>query len=267
MAQSFIIIKFVDDFRILADFFNQSSVLFQVFLATLLFGVIGGIYFLREWITHDHKYRFLLFWAAGLFIMYWFRIPSILAHAGVRFTVTSFDWFFVLSFSMYYLGPLLMFMGIGAVAPLARQERLTRWAWIWFALLVVFFLLHFFGPSMIGRYLPMWISTLFFFLPMQLLLFGSTWKWGCRKDRNRSTRGAVGLLFIMTAPAFLVVCSLLYLTDLLAYPPSFWFVAVTQSPFVPILQSISTAFFVLGFMLAHKDYLTSQERNPLPSGS
>jgi hypothetical protein len=66
---------------------------FYVSLIVLLLVVIGSAYLAAEWFYHK-RHGFYILWSLGLLALSAFQLPFLLANAGTRFTVTTFNVFY-----------------------------------------------------------------------------------------------------------------------------------------------------------------------------
>src|SRR3989338_8314432 len=84
---------------------------FYLSLIGLAIGALGGLYLLAEYFRHGRSSRFLLFWLIGMTLIYWFRVPMILANTGSQFVLRNFDFFLAVSFPVSLAGFILMLWG------------------------------------------------------------------------------------------------------------------------------------------------------------
>ena len=81
----------------------------------LALGVAASVYLVILWWQCRGKSEHakgLLFWAIGLFLMYWFQIPAVLIGSGKIITVTDFNFFFALTFPITFLALIFLYFGI-----------------------------------------------------------------------------------------------------------------------------------------------------------
>jgi len=221
------------------------------FLA-LIFGVFAGVYFFVNWLCRRRKCTFLVIWALALFLFYWFKIPNILSNAGLEITLTDFHGFFIGTAFIYFVAHIFIYLGIMFIEPGTYSERTGKLLILWSGLALVFFSAYFLIEGL-EQYMPLWLSVLFFYLPIQFLILSALYRWFRRKEVFTTKRSLLGVFCMLLSIFSLIISSIFYLTQLLANPSMFWFAAVTFSYSNSLLQTLSTLLLVAGMLLVHKE--------------
>ena len=225
---------------------------FYFSLVTLVIGVIGGLYLFIHWLRH-RKHKFSLLWAIGLFLLYWFQVPFILANAGVRFTVTNFNLFYSITLPLVFLGTILIYLGILSVSPFKNQKRVNLYLFLWFVLSALVFAYYFIFQVGYSTRLFQFGPTLVFFLPLYLLILSALWRWYRRQDFSKTKSTSIGLIAITLSILLKIGGSLIAISRMLAYPPEFWFIALTDFDTLFFLEALNTLLLLTGFFLVHKN--------------
>ena len=223
---------------------------FYLSLATLVVGILGGVYLFVDWLRH-RRYDFSLFWSLSLFLHYWFQMPTILANLGIRFTLTDYNLFYLVAFPVVFLALILLYIGVLSIFHAVQRKTYLLLA-LWFFLSVIIPTVYFGRDIQVASYLPT-LATLFLFIfPIQILILVMLWKWFQGKDHLHSRASKIGVSVMIAAMFMAVIQSFLALRAILIYPPQFWFIAITEANVLFVLQSINTLLLLAGFLLAHK---------------
>ncbi|MDD5711064.1 MAG: hypothetical protein PHV43_03130 [Candidatus Colwellbacteria bacterium] len=217
---------------------------------TLALGVFASFYFFINWLCRHKKCTFLVIWALALLLFYWFKIPGILSDAGLEITLTDFSEFFVVTYFIYFIAHILVYLGIMFMGPGVNSRRIGKLFILWSGLAFLFFLTYFLIEGL-EQYMPLWLSVIFFYLPIQLLILSALYKWFRRRDVFTTKRSLLGVFSMILSFFLLAVSSIFYLINLLANPSIFWFAAVTFSYSNSLLQTLGVLFLVAGMLLVH----------------
>lgn len=224
--------------------------------AALLLGVLLSVTFFIEWLRHQKfSRRFLLYWALGLFFMYWFQAPAILAKAGKVITVTDFNFFFALSFPITFLA--LVFFYLGTIDVLGI--RLPRWAKFilgaWFLFAVIFFAYNFIiQKGIIGTYALPLVGNMLIYLPIRTLIILTLVRWFVSMPRL-TVFGILGAAGVAGESALGLLRNFLIIKNVLIYPPSLWYRVLSDLDIFFVLQSSSVIVLVIGFYFFYRMYL------------
>lgn len=225
--------------------------------AALALGILlSGIFFI-EWLRHQKfSRRFLLYWALGLFLIYWFQVPAILAKAGKAVTVTDFNFFFALSFPITFLA--LVFFYLGTIDILGI--RLPRWAKItlgaWFLFAIVFFAYNFIiQKGVISTYALPLVGNILIYLPIRTLIILTLVRWFITVPRL-TLFGVLGAAGIAGESALGLLRNFLIIKNVLIYPPSQWYRVLSDLDIFFVLQSLSVIVLVFGFYFFYRMYLS-----------
>lgn len=233
----------------------------SVFLpvVALVFGVIVSIYLFVEWLRHRRKERFLLLWSVALFLFYWFMVPSILVSFGKIITISDFNLFFALTLPITFFALILIYIGIIRVFQL-KFSRIAKIALsIWFVVAVFFFAYHFIkNGGVIETYLLPLGGNIIFYLPIRALIILAFVRW-LSKPGTKSVWGILGGIGVVSESVLGLTRNFLVIDTVLSYPPSFWYIAITDLKIFFILQAISIPLLALGFYFLYRMY--NQTRN------
>lgn len=223
-------------------------------LAALVLALVGSVDLLSDWLFHKRRFKFMLYFGAGLFLLFWYKLPGILAGFGYVITLKNFGVFFAVSFSASLWGYYLIFLGIASVVPVVSRGTRRKISWWFFPAVAVFwaYFLNFFG---FGDFIPIWVLVILFYLPIQLVILAAFLKWVRLENDVRTAMSSAGLTLLTLATLFLLVASFLYLYRLAVYPPQFWFIAATSTVVMSVLQSAGMILMVLGFFAVHAECL------------
>lgn len=220
--------------------------------SSLILGVMAGIYLFYIWLRDNRKHSFVILWALALFIFYWFKVPTILLSTGLTVTLADYSLFLIVSLSAFFLAHVFIYFGIHSILPLEKQKKINRYILYWSTLLVLFLVFHLFDIGGFAR-VPIWISNVLFYMPLQAIVLHSLIRWHRSKDILVSRVGSIGVKLMMGAFVLLIVTSFIYVYQILTYGQGLWFVAVTSSYFNSFLQSLSVILLLAGMVMVHKD--------------
>lgn len=223
--------------------------------ATIVIGVIGGAYLFFEWLRHGRQHRFLLWWALGLYFLYWFQLPFILTNAGIGITVADYGVFFGTTFPLVFVGLVLIYLGILEAAPpknhnIRRMRKRHLLFWI-FAAFVIFGLYFSWNGNVTDRKLA-YIAISLFFLPIYLLIFTALVGWFRSKDLLKTNILSFGIVLMMLGALFGIVQLFWSLRRVLTYPPEFWFLTLSSFSSLYVIQAVGAFLFLAGFLVTHR---------------
>ena len=66
---------------------------------------------MAEWFRHK-RHGFYILWSIGILSLGAFQLPFLLANAGARFTLTTFNVFYAITAPLSFLGLLLIYAGL-----------------------------------------------------------------------------------------------------------------------------------------------------------
>src|SRR3989344_5323097 len=221
----------------------------------LVSGLISSAYLLVSWYRDKERPRFLLLWAAGLFLMYWFQIPVILTNSGRAVTVTSFNLFFALTLPIVWIAIFCLFMGSIAVLGHRLKGRQKVAICAWFLAAVIFFAYHFITrKGVISTYSLPIVGNLIFYLPLYILIIATFLKKMVRFSFDTTWRFFLGAACVMSASILGIVRNFIVIKNILEFPPEFWFLVLTGQKIFFMLQTTSIILLVAGFTLLHRWY-------------
>lgn len=225
-------------------------------LLAFVSGLVSSSYFFLVWKKNRGRPHYLLLWALGLFLMYWFQVPIILTNLGVLVTVTDFNFFFAITLPITFLALALMYRGVAEAlgTRLSPQRRALLWAW--FAFAAIFFSYHFIArKGVIEVYSLPTVGNLFFYIPLYFIIIVTTARWLLYAS-IRTASGVVGAIAVIVASALGIIRNFIIIENVLVYPPQFWYVVLTSTREFFALQTASIILFVLGFLLLHRRFRT-----------
>lgn len=234
------------------------SLNFYLSFGALLVGIVGGVYFLIQWLTYSF-FKPALFWGIGMLCLFIFQIPTVLANIGFKFTLTEFNPFFFFAVSVSFVGVIAVYFGI--ISLMAHVTRKLYMAFsVWLVVALAFFSYFFVNSMQFTNHFPAIALMLLFFLPVNILSFIQIFR--LRKYDSVSHSGACEKGLVMLAWSLL--CSIgrniIIMWGFIVYPSSFWFLAL-QSQILFWLQLGGAAFFIIGFILMRRTILS---HSPLP---
>ncbi|OGZ11655.1 MAG: hypothetical protein A3D67_00485 [Candidatus Lloydbacteria bacterium RIFCSPHIGHO2_02_FULL_51_22] len=219
---------------------------FYLSFSVLLVSFLSGGFFLWRWAHGKRHQTFLLYWGVGFLFLSLFKIPNILAHAGVPIVQTDFYSFFFVTLVAYLLSYCAFNRGLETFI---KTPRRTTGIFCFSALLVAaifYFALTFFkGP--ITSY-PVWLGHIFFYIPAQLFMLHTVWltsfplKTTLAIPHEATALAALGILLLLVSSLFYIF--------LQAWPhplqPQFWYFSVINSSALSLIQIISQIFLFFG---------------------
>lgn len=231
---------------------NYSS-LFYFSTTTLILGIVGGLYLFIDWLYHRRQHKFALLWSIGLFALYWFQVPAILASSGASFTLTDFNRFFSVAFPTAFIGAVLIYAGILSVLKPPNQKKISRYLLLWAILALAVFALYFRQTTTITTYIPLFATLFLFFLPIHILIVLVAWRWSRRKDWPKTKICSFGIALIIGSFLLAIVQDLFALYKGFSFPPEFWFLAIANSPALFFMQATGTILLLAGFFFVHRN--------------
>jgi len=222
--------------------------------AALALGVAASVYLFVWWIRHRKEggKRFVLFWALSLFFFYWFQVPAILVGFGRTITVTDFNFFFALTFPITFLALILIFLGILGATGLRISGRKYALFFAWFGAAIAFFADQFIvGEGIIQTYSLPLVGNIIFYLPIRIMIIILLARWLFRQE-SKTTFGVLGSVSIIAESVLGLTRNFIVIKNVLAYPPQFWYPAMTSSNFFLITQAVSVILLALGFYFFHR---------------
>lgn len=230
----------------------------RILLPSLAFalGVITSVYFAIWWWRHrDGAHaRSLLFWAIGLFLMFWFQVPAILVGLGKVITVTDFNLFFSLTFPITFLALMLFYLGVLQISEfnLSRKRKILLFSW--FALAVAFFAYNFIlNKGVVSTYLLPLAGNIAFYLPIRVMIFVVAIKLLFRPE-IRTVSGMMGIIGVAGESILGLTRNLFIIDRVLRYPPQFWYMVISDSRFFLVTQTLSIIILAFGFFFLHRAY-------------
>lgn len=249
----------------LADVFEVASGIgfrpnpeFYLSSAGFVLGTLSGAYLLFKYYKNGRASRFLFRWLIGLALVYWFRIPTILANAGSRFVLQNFNLFLAAAFPASLLGFILMLTGVQSVWPSLSKKTLLRFSLVWLGGAALFFSVAFLKTGF-TNYLPAFLVNVAIFPPVRALILYSLWRWYRGWGNEATTRGRAGILLMAAGMLLGIGQHFVALYRLLHYPPELWFLALQSFAPLFILETAGTLLLILGVFLVYKDCLRLQK--------
>ena len=230
----------------------NAAALFPSFALAL--GILASVYLLKEWFRHERRWRFLALWAAALFLMYWFQIPAILANLGVVVTVSKFNFFFALTLPVTFLALIFIYLGILDALEINIKKAVKILLGAWFFSAALFFGYNFIASGGVIQTdsVPL-AGKLAIYLPLRLLII-ATLAWWLWRARPLTLFGVLGAAGVIGESMLGIIRNLLVVKTVLAYPPSFWYIAMTSLQSFFILQTASVILAAVGFYFLHRMY-------------
>lgn len=234
--------------------FMSQNPTFYLSLAVLVIGILGGLYLFLEWLRHGRQHKFPLLWGNGLLLLYWFQIPFILVNAGVRFTITDFNFFYAFALPTTFGGLVLVYLGILSVLQPPNSKKIKFWLSLWFVACILFFFYYFvIKGGIITDYSSVFIVNLLFFVPARLLILFALWEWLRLQSWEKTKMTIMGIVLMISWAIMGIAGNVFAVKRLLAYPPQFWFIALLEFKPMFLLQAISLLLLVLGFIFVHRN--------------
>jgi hypothetical protein len=225
---------------------------FYTSLAVLVLGVAGSMYLFAEWLRHGRRHAFLLFWAAGLALLDWFLIPTVLAGTGEHMVLTDFNPLFSVSFPLTFLGLVLVYVGIRSLMRASLRRATYVSLFIWFLVSLVYFAFLFRDAQTIHSRASTLAAIALFFLPVQVMNLSAFWKAYNRKELFAAAMSKLGIALMIISMVVGVAGSFFAVHDILVYPPAFA-VVVLFSPSWLIAEAGGVALLVAGFALIQRE--------------
>lgn len=221
---------------------------FFVSAFVLATGVSTSIYLLAMWFRHAvPRPRFLVLWAAALFLHYWFQVPAILVGWGRQITVTNFNLFFAITLPITFVALVLLYAGLLEIFGMRPAPRAKRLFYGWVIGAFVFFAWYFIRHGgVIETYSMPIVGNLAFYLPIRILIFVPLVRWLFRPG-PKTAGVALGAAALGGANLLGLVRNILVVRTVLAYPPDFWYVALGALRIFSILQTLGIILTIVGF--------------------
>ncbi len=223
---------------------------YYITLGTVVFGILGGIFFLFDWFRHKRRHPFLLLWAIGFFLLFGFQVPMIKGNEGAELTLTDFNNFFAIMFPLSMLALVLIYAGLESVRGVFSRRK--KWfAFLFIAAATAAFEADFLlNAGVLQNYIFMFATLFIFHAPIEFLIARSAWRLrnGTEISRAGAAIMAMGGIFGM-AQDFLVAYKVW------TYPPAFWFTALMQFTLLHTVQILSVLCLLVGAILVHRRYV------------
>ncbi|KKT40851.1 MAG: hypothetical protein UW30_C0017G0021 [Candidatus Giovannonibacteria bacterium GW2011_GWA2_44_13b] len=219
----------------------------------LVLGVLTSIYLFVAWFRHPKKRpAFILYWSAGLFLMYWFQVPIILTNLGRTTTITAFNFFFAVTFPVTFLALAMIYWGVLDALNIRLNRMLKVLFLAWLLSAAAFFAYHFIiYHGVISTHILPVVGNLVFYLPLRILIIIALARRVMQMD-NKKNLGAFGAAFVIGESVLGIFRNLLIVKYVLAYPPQLWYIVLTSLKIFFILQTASIIFLVFGFIFLHR---------------
>ena len=229
------------------------SVLFSLFSLTLAF-LVSVLLFL-SWIKHKKRRpRFLIFWAIGLLLMYAFQIPIILSNLGMEITVTDFNSFFTLAFPITFLSLILIYLGVVEVSKQRIKTRAKVVMSLWFLSSIIFFTYHFIvRGGIIETHSLTVVGNLVFYLPIRVLIIATLLRWFV-KSTSKTLLLYLGTFGVILESLLGLFRNLLFLKNILVYPPEYWYLALSGLKVFFLTQILGIISIAIGFFFLYRVY-------------
>ena len=216
-----------------------------------LLGLIASVYLFIEWLRHGRRPRFLLYWAIGLFLMYWFQVPVILTNLGKVIIQSDFNFFFALIFPITFVALVLIYWGALDAIGIRLRPKIKMLFFAWFLFALAFFIQQFIvQEGVIQEYALPLVGNIAFYLPIRMLII-LTLAWWLWKSRNKTIYGILGASAIIGESVLGLTRNFLIVKNVLAYPPEFWYVVLAGLDIFFILQTASIILLSMGLFFFH----------------
>ena len=113
-----------------------------------------------------------------------------------------------------------------------------------------FFIIH---KGIINTYALPLVGNILFYIPLRILIIVTVIKLFFRPELQ-TAYGILGGAFIIGESILGIMRNLFVIKTVLAYPPQFWYIAMTNSQFFLTTQAISIILLVFGFCFLHHAY-------------
>lgn len=231
-------------------FLMSRNPMFYFALVTFVAGIVSAIYFFTEWLRRGRHRFFILYWALGLLLLYWFQIPVIIGLAGKKIVYASFNQLFLVSTPMTLLGYLLIYLGIRSVAQLPLSKKSYTLLILWFIASIIFYVGQYWGATAPTR---LWLLApiAFFFLPVQILNLHAIIAAYRRKELFVAASAKAGFIALSTQVFTALSRYSFFVYKVFVYPPEFAIVLIRFSAFYIFTQMLGILFLIIGFLLIY----------------
>lgn len=230
-----------------------ANVNFYLSLAALLISAGGGVYFLSWWFRDGRRNRFLLLWAGSLGMLFWFKIPNILANAGITIVQQDFYKFFFVTLLMYLLAYMALMRGLLFFTKCPYGGLMSGFMYTWFIVAVFYFSLSFLMPGLELTYAPVWAGHVLFYVPAQLFILYELFRVSRRPDMALVPRA--GIIFTGLGVILFLASSVLYIfVQTYSYPLEFWYLSAISAPSISLFQILGVTSLFYGLYAFSKTY-------------
>lgn len=229
-------------------------ILFLLSLTAFLISIGSGAYFLWWWIKSGRRYAILLYWAYGLGALLLFKVPNIIANAGVKIVQRDFYISFFATLLGYFLALFALRHGLSFFSDHSRGILINIFFKLWFGVAVAYLSLSFFAGGELS-FAPVWGAHILFYIPAQLFLLRDLGRLA-KKFPPSFVIPSLGKKLSIAGTILLVIISILYIgTQIFSHSREFWYFSVTASPVISLLQIISGILLFLGFRALARSYI------------
>ncbi|MGO8818231.1 MAG: hypothetical protein ACLQVG_26605 [Terriglobia bacterium] len=208
---------------------------------------------MAEWFRHK-RHGFYILWSIGILALGAFQLPFLLANAGARFTLTTFNVFYAITAPLSFLGLLLIYAGLLPISSFKGRLRINIALTLWFlasvAITAYIFLTE--GGYFTNHAIQV-LPPLLFFLPLQLLIFFTLYNL-LQRPWAQNPWCAAGIITQLCAVGLSLVLAAVAVREVLLYPPQFWFTAVGFNSPIYLLEGGSVLLLLIGFLMVHTHY-------------
>lgn len=231
------------------------NVEFFLSVGGLILGTLGCAYLIFEYLRHGKTAKFLLFWAIGTLLLFWFRIPIIMLNAGVKFFFSTFDIFLAVTFPMAMVGLILLIRGAQLIYAELNRKETNKFLNIWMVLTVIFFGLMFIEGTLLQAKAAFLVANLFLFLPVRLILLYSIFRWlsGWWKSVDNFFR--TGIIMMAASAVIGAFQHIIAVPRIFAGPTELWFLSIGGFEATFILEIAGMMLLLVGIFLVHRDAL------------
>jgi hypothetical protein len=234
---------------------------FYFSLTVLTAGILSGLYLFYHWWRHK-EHKLALYWAAGLFLQYWFQVPAILANARIHLILSDFNLFYSIAFPLLFLGTILIYCGILSVVPPKNTKKTTVFLAAW--VLLSFLIFGYYFILMKGHAtnrITLFIPSIFFFLPLYGLILAALWRWNAIQDYAKTKFTVIGLFLIAISFLMKTIGHFMVLYRIWSYPIELWFMALVNFNAIYLMESFSTLLLITAFLLINETYRGTADIN------
>jgi hypothetical protein len=226
---------------------------FSVIFPGLAFvlGLLVSAYLFIEWLRHNRRPWFLLYWALALFLMYWFQVPVILTNLGKTIVQSDFNFFFAITLPITFVALVFVYWGALNIIGIQVSKKIKLLFLAWFLFALAFFVQQFVVQGgVIQEYSLPLVGNIGFYLPIRLLIIFvlARWLW---QASNKTIYGVLGASAIIGESVLGLTRNFLIVKNVLAYPPEFWYVVLAGLDIFFILQTASIILLAIGFFFFH----------------